>query len=90
MKQEIIGIQIGKEEVKLPTNLRPKIAQKETHTPMVNLQEKPECTVQESLFSGGRKTGQLHILTNEITTLHIQKTLHKQNGLKTKIKDMTS
>ena len=50
---------------------------------MVNLQEKPECAVQKSLFSGGRKAGQLHVLAHEIRTLHIQ----KENSLKTKIKD---
>ena len=32
MKQEIIGIQIGKEEVKLPTNLRPRIESPEVNT----------------------------------------------------------
>ena len=42
--------------------------------------------LQENMGNSGGvgKAGQLHILTNEIRTLHIQ----KENGLKTKIKDI--
>ena len=77
MKQEIIGIQIGKEEVKLPTNLRPRIREprsKPTHLwSTYSKSQNIQCRNDSPLSGGGGKAGQLHILTNEIRTLHIQK-----------------
>ena len=53
MKQEIIGLQIGKEEVKLPTNLRPRI-----ESPEINPHTYGQSTRKARMYGAGKSLQQ--------------------------------